>query len=226
MDKISSFTELDPSIFSFEQGQPAVEKPSQKTLDIFARNLLEQNPELKTSILSTMQLLNQERLELPVIHITSVGIKKDEETVTTRFIENIKQNGFRSRHTNVGAFVKRGNKTQRATAQYFIYHPEEFVKSFYLLLQRYAHHGKRTNKEVLGENRDLGEGIPEIIIIEGNVELERGSDYDDHFTLAQGASADQIIDEIDLESYKPYREHLNELLKQFLEKISAYYTRE
>lgn len=219
------FEQLDKSRFSFENKHPLIEKQSQKPLDIFSRQILENAPDLRKRISETLQILEQHNSEMPLIHITSREIKRNNEVVSTGFIENIKQRGFKARHTNVGSFIERGAKSQIAQPNYFITNPEELIKDLYTILQRYGHHGIRTNKEALVENRNAEEAIPTLLLIDGNTHLDKGTDYDDHYLLAEDLSGDRILGDIDLNLYKPYREHLADLLDAMLTCIKKYYSK-
>lgn len=192
------YFQQNPLELSRETAHNLKEKVSKKEIDIFCRELLENNPELKEGILRQMENLKMQNLPMPIAHITSRAIKKGEEMVSTGFVENIEKNGFRKRDTNIGAFVERGKKTSIAKPDYFIEKPEEFIKSLRLFLQRYLHHGLRTNKQTLGEYRDSESAVPVIIFIEGDVKLEHGSDYDDHHILKEGVTPEQILGTVDL----------------------------
>ncbi len=216
------FAGLDRSKFDFKPSSQKREKLSGKESDVFARNLLEQNPKLKDEIILVCQLLNQNHLELPLIHITSSNIIENGETIPTGFLENIQEKGFRKRHTNVGVFVNR-DKKERARAKDYVSKPEDLIKSALLLLQRYSHHGSRTNKTALGENLNRGTGQSIMLIVDGNTNLERGSDYDDHYILVNDVGAEKIIGGVDISSLQPYKEHLVEILQEMLEKIKLFY---
>lgn len=201
------------------------ERVSKKEIDIFCRELLENNPELKENILRQMENLKVQNLPMPVAHVTSKAVKRDEEIVKTGFVENIEENGFRKRDTNIGAFVERDKKTFIAKPEFFIRKPEEFIKSLRLFLQRYLHHGLRTNKQALGELRDSESAAPSIIFIEGNVKLEHGSDYDDHYKLKEGATPKQIIGIVDLNEHRSPKsqDDIAYVAKSLLELLASHY---
>jgi hypothetical protein len=193
------YFQQNPLELSGESHSPKLkEKVSKKEIDIFCRELLENNPELKEEILRQMENLKMQNLPMPVVHITLSTIKRGEEMVSTGFVENIKKNGFRKRDTNIGAFVERGKKTSIAKPDFFIEKPEEFIKSLRLFLRRYLHHGLRSNKQALGEFRDSKKAKPAMIFVEGDVKLEHGSDYDDHYILKEGATPEQILGIVNL----------------------------
>ncbi|MBI2459692.1 MAG: hypothetical protein HYV53_04045 [Parcubacteria group bacterium] len=202
------------------------EKISQKEIDIFCRELLADNPKLKSEIVSQMQNLMKQGLPMPVIHITSRALYgANDKEINTNFIENIEKNGFRKRDTNVGVFVKRDKKTSIAQPDYYTEHPNEFIKSLRLFFERYIRHGIRTNKSALGDFKDSGTAIASMIIIDGNVSLERGSDYDDHYILKDGAAPDQIIGAVDLKEHYHYRSKndITYIAEKILKQTNSFY---
>ena len=222
------FFQQNPTKLSKEATPDSKEKVSKKEIDIFCKEILEQNPQLREEILRQMENLKAQNLPMPIAHITSKAIKKDGDTISTGFTENIKKEGFRKRNTNVGAFVKRGKETSIAKPDFFIEKPEEFIKSLRLFLQRYLHHGLRTNKQVLGKFKDSKSAIPVIIFIEGDVKLEHGSDYDNHYILQQGAAPEQIIGIIDLNEHKNLKskDDIIYIAKKLLKLLDIHYDKQ
>lgn len=201
------------------------EKVSQKEIDIFCRKLLENQPELKRAIIAQMENLKKENLPMPVVHISTKAIKNNNGEISTGFIENIKEKGFRKRDTNISAFIRKAEKNSLAKPEFLKDKPEEFIKSLRLFLQRYLHHGLRTNKEALKELKGSSEAVPAMILIDGDVQLEHGSDYDDHYILKNGSTPEQIIGIIDLEKHNRPRseEDITYIAKIILEMINSYY---
>lgn len=207
---------------TFEQ-----EKPSQKQVDIFCREVIENNADLKEGILKCMHTLSEKNIPMPVIHITSSAIQIGENRVDTGFIKNIMNNGFKKKDTNVSAFVERSRENLLASPSYFELHPEEFVKAIKLFVKRYIHHGFRVNKNILGELKNGGVGIPEMMIIDGDLELQHGSDYDDHYVLKEGASPDKIIGSINLSEHNSSSspKDIDYIASKFIELLQNYYTK-
>ncbi len=202
------------------------ERISKKEMDIFCRDVLERHPEIQEMIEEQMEILEERGVHMPVLHITSRAIRDVHgNEMSTHFVEHIREEGFRPRDTNVGAFIRRENSPVVAQPNFFKTHPEEFIKSLRLFLQRYIHHGLRTNKNVLGDARGTGVGVPTMIILDGGVTLEKGSDRDDHYILKDGASPDQIIGIIDLDERCQSISHdsVAYVARVLLEKIHAYY---
>ncbi|MBI2473465.1 hypothetical protein HYV70_02855 [Candidatus Uhrbacteria bacterium] len=215
--------QLLPSMI--EKGQQK-ERISKKKIDLFCRELLEENPLLRETITKQMSFLREHKLPLPAVHITSKSLlQKDGTQQSTGFVENIKKNGFRKRDTNVGIFIRRGQKPVPANPEFFEVNPQEFIKSVRLFLERYTRHGLRTNKQVLGDFREKGKGIPAMVLIQGNLALEHGTDYDDHFILKEGTSPDEIIGSIDLEKHNEptSKEDLTHLVQEILNQVDFYY---
>ncbi|MBI3952375.1 MAG: hypothetical protein HY336_00260 [Candidatus Doudnabacteria bacterium] len=208
----------------FESGsdsQPEAKK-SQRPLDVFSRELLESNPEVKLSIESVMAFLAESGLELPAIHITSGEIRTPEGTVPTGFLKNIHTFGLKRRQSNLAVFIKRKPYEEIAGPEFFRANPEEFIKDLYLILKRYAYHGLRTNKDALGEKKNAGNGAPVMLLVEGPLKLDKGSDYDDHYIAKDPIKPGKIFGDLELDKYSPYREHFSELLIDFLKLIEFY----
>jgi len=206
--------------------EPAQEKPSQKEIDVFCREVLADNPEIKDQIITQMQKMAGLNLALPLVHITSEVVKYPSNTIkSSGFLENINQNGLRSRDTNVAAFVQRQNTTELASPDYFTDQPELFIKDLILILRRYVHHGVRTNKNIY-ENKNEGEGIPVMILVDGHTNLIKGSDFDDHFILADKVLPDKIIGKIDLDQMRDLHSTIDiaSIVGQMLDQIDTYYS--
>jgi len=180
--------------------KPEKKKKSIKEINIFCEKVIEENPKLKEKLTETMKQMSEKNIEMPLIHITSKGIKTETKTIVLDFIANIEKYGLRKRDTNVGAFINRYEQDRLAKPDDYISKPEEFIKSIRLFLEEYGYHGRRTNKEILKELRESGEGIPVMILIDGtDIELEKGSDYHDHYKLSEGAAPEKIMGVIDLQ---------------------------
>lgn len=225
---LEQYFQQNPIELSEKTTPDSEERVSKKEIDIFCRELLANNSELREEISRQMENLSAQNLPMPIIHITSKAIKRGDEMVSTGFVENIEEKGFRKRDTNIGAFVERGRKTSIAKPDFFIKKPEEFIKSLRLFLQRYLHHGTRTNKQALGEFRDSGSAIPAMILIEGGVKLEHGSDYDDHYILKEGTTPEQIIGIFDLnEDRNPIsKDGVAYIAKKLLELLAIHYSKQ
>ena len=226
--KFNSFEQLAnfPVDSSVKREKP-MELKSQKEEDIFCRELLEQNPELRKRITDQMQELEDDHLPMPVAHITSGMVRSvNGDEVNTGFVENINTNGFRKRDTNVSAFVRRDEKSSLAEPNYYATNPEEFIKSLRLFLKRYVHHGFRTNKKALNNTEQGSRGVPTMLVITGGLSLERGSDYDDHYILREGATKENIIGEIHLDgrSHHRSREDVEYIAEKMLDLIHDFYS--
>ncbi len=203
------------------------EKPSQKQIDVFCREVIEKNVSLKEDILKCMHVLSEKNAPMPVVHITSSAIQTGENKIDTGFVKNIMNNGFKKKDTNVGVFLERSRENLLASPGYFELHPEEFVKAIKLFVKRYVHHGFRVNKNILGELKNDGVGVPEMMIIDGNLELQHGSDYDDHYVLKEGAFSDKIIGSINLREHNSASslEDIDYIATRFVELLYCHYTK-
>lgn len=206
----------------------AEQKPSQKQIDIFCREILQNNHELKTEIQRCMHILNENNVYMPIIHITSDAIQTQTNKINTGFIENIMKSGFKQKDTNVAVFLEGSGGAAFTNPEYFENNPEEFIKNIKLFIKRYVHHGLRVNKDSLKELKNNGVGIPKMIIIEGNVELQHGSDYDNHYILEETVPPEKIIGNIDLSEHNrsASSKDIEYIAKEFVKLLHSYYTKE
>lgn len=161
---------------------------------------------------------------IPAIHITSRAFRTDEGEVESGFIDNILKNGFRARDTNIGVFMGRDGIRKPAIPLDFVNKPEKFLRELETLIRHYYHHGTRTNKELLGDRRDVGEGLPVMLLLDvTDVPLEQGSDYEDHYKLGTSVPRSKIVGEVNLESIgAEIREKLPEIATNFLNLTQDY----
>jgi len=185
---------------------------------------LKNDEELNNKIIQTMKSLVDSGIAMPVLHFTSKGIKLDgEPEVSTGFVENIKLNGFRARDTNVAAFVKREQKTFIAEPQYFLENPYKILSDVSKIINRYSYHGTRTNKESLQSNRDKGIGVPVVLVIDASrANLQKGSDYDDHFILKNHISPDFIMGVINVNNNQDQINKTKSFTSELMTKIGEY----
>lgn len=162
---------------------------------------LEKDPTLLESIQSTCHQLQNSNIPMPVVHITTEVIKHPDGSETaTGYVDNIRQQGFRPRDTNVAAFVERGNSVRIGQPEYFSENPHRLLRDVSDVLTRYKHHGVRTNKTTLQDMRDQGKGIPTMLVIDTRgVQLTKGTDYDDHFRFYNAVPGENILGSISLE---------------------------
>ena len=97
-----------------------------------------------------------------------------------------------------------------------------------MVLERYAHHGFRANKSALGNIDGDGKGVPAMIVIDGGLSLEHGSDYDDHYILKNGAAPDKIIGKINLDEHNHHRSEKDVayIAEKILKLVDSYYATE
>ena len=167
-------------------------------------DMLRDNPELEIQIMGAMDKLVDASMDVPVFHITSRAIRfKSGAEQTTGYIENIAEKGFRARDTNVAALMERGSDARIGTPMYFRDAPYKFLRAIATSLMHYGHHGSRTNKESLTEQRDRGEGVPVMLLIDATeTPLIRGTDYDDHFQLGEPVDPSHIVGMVELSGLK------------------------
>ncbi len=196
--------------------------PRQSKKDAPYVAVLKDNPTLTEDINSTMQRLIEKGIPMPVIHITAEKMRLADGTeVSTGYRESIDTQGFRPRDTNVAAFVERGNSVHLANPQYFLRHPYKLLRNIAEVVEHYKHHGSRTNKASLGENREQGRGLPAMMIIDSRgVQLLKGTDYDDHFILHNPVPATNILGSISLDGRNTHNtQDLKAITEEFLESI-------
>jgi|GEM_PF-5751625 len=64
-----------------------------------------------------------------------------------------------------------------------------------------------------------------MILVDGNVQLEHGSDYDGHYILKNGSEPEQIIGIIDLKKRKTKSEdNIIYLAEKILRMLKSYYS--
>jgi len=179
------------------------ERPSLK--DVPYLDILEQRPGLTATIKTTMNQLAAAGMDVPVFHITSRAIRfADGSEQTTGYLESIQQYGLRARDTNVAALMERESSAHIAPPGYFAQNPHKLLRAMAESLSHYAHHGSRTNKQTLGENRDAGAGVPAMVVIDASgVPLIQGSDYHDHFMLGEAVPPSRITGVLDLAGRRP-----------------------
>ena len=212
-----------------QETQSKEQRQSKKEIDIFSREVLLKNPELRAMIIKAMDFLEAKGVPLPFIHITSSATRsKDGAETSTGFVENIKANGFKPGHTNVGGFILRSDGISIAIPTVYSARPEEFVKEIRLFIHRYGYHGIRTNKDSLATRDDEQVGVPALLLIDGRVPVKHGSDYDNHFILTEGAPADSIIGEINLNGQTNSQDTnaIAFVAESIVQKVSEYYSEE
>lgn len=185
-------------------------------------DILREQPELEALITDVMKKLEDEAAAVPIFHITSRAIRySDGSEQSTGYLENIAQQGLRPKDTNVAALMEREPVTQIAEPSYFKENPHKLLRSMSTSLQHYAHHGSRTNKASLENQRDQGKGTPVMLIIDpSNLALVSGTDYDDHFMLAEVADPSLIIGVVELTGRKVGRTtDVAEITRDYLQTI-------
>jgi len=189
--RLHNFSQLSQYDFGDEPEQPVPERLSQKPIDIFSREVLAKYPQLAEQIMSVLEKLTADNEQLPLIHFTTDRIKyTDGREISTGFVENIEDNGFRARDTNMGAFIGRNGIEGVGDPKQFV-KPEELVKSYKLILDKYLHHGIRTNKQILGGRGGIGQ--PVMILVNGDLPKQHGTDYENHFILTDGSLPTDIL---------------------------------
>lgn len=182
-------------------------KERQTDIDRFCRELLLEQPELQKAIETVFAQMESQQIPLPLMHVTSSRFEGSSTDGMPSFVDHIRQRGFRARDTNVAALMdRRVNPPIVSDAARFAVAPSAFVKEIILVLQRYLHHGVRANKAVLGTQRDRVVGVPVLLLVEGGVGLERGSDYDNHFRLTEAWSGEHVFGVVDLSRMSSYQD--------------------
>ena len=184
------------------------------------KEMLETNRGLR----ETIEKVFEQSQTIPAVHITSEFFITQNDKVNSGFIENILKNGFRSKDTNIGIFMKREGTRQPAVPVDYVNQPEKFLRELETLIRHYYHHGVRTNKDLLGDSRDMGIGIPVMLLVDvANANLESGSDYEDHYKLSTSIPGNKLIGKIQLENVgSEIRERLPEIAIKFLKLTENY----
>ena len=183
------------------------ERLSKKPLDVFVRRVFELNSELKDATSNMLEAYNMQNRKLPFLHITPDIIEYDDgECVSTGNVDNIKKNGFLPGDSNVGGFVAAGEHYNNVGDPKSFKAPEAFLKSYIVLLKHYLYHAFRLNhrnSEAM-EGRKIKTVKPAFVLARGDLKVDHGTDYEDHFILRNGSSPEDIVgimnidDKIDL----------------------------
>lgn len=88
------------------------------------RELLDKQPILREKIVTSFSGLQS----MPAIHITTSGFKTEEKVTPSGFVENITEQGFKSKDTNVGIFMERDGVRHPADPEVFCNSPEKIFK--------------------------------------------------------------------------------------------------
>jgi hypothetical protein len=210
---------------SISEVQPAEQEERISLKDMPYVDVLEREPELEVAIRDVMDRLAQTEIDVPLFHITSRAIRfADGSERSTGYLESIQQHGLRARDTNVAALMERDASVYIAAPEYYAKNPHKFLRAMAESLSHYAHHGSRTNKETLGEQRDAGVGVPALVMIDASdVPLIPGSDYDDHFKLGEVVPPSRIVSVLDLAGRKPANpEDVADIAGEFIAAASKY----
>ena len=79
--------------------------------------------------------------------------------------------------------------------------PEAFLKSYIVLLRHYLHHASRLNhrnSKVVG-GKKIKDVRPAFVLVRGDLRVDHGTDYEDHFILRNGSSPEDIIGTINID---------------------------
>lgn len=209
-----SFDEQDNQALATE------ERLSKKPLDIFVRKVFELNPQLKDATSSMLESYSAQNKRLPFLHITPDIIEyEDGEVVSTNNIENIKKNGFFAGDSNVGGFVSPGRHCSDVGKPASFDTEEAFLKSYIVLLQHYLHHAYRLNHRNSRMDGKAKSIKPAFMLVRGDLKVDHGTDYEDHFILRHGSSSNDIVgvmkidDKIDLNDPNSVASSYSNLIK-------------
>lgn len=183
------------------------ERLSKKPLDVFVRRVFELNPELKSTTLDMLRAYSAQNKKLPFLHITPNIIEYESgEYVSTGNVDSIKNRGFLPGDSNVGGFVAAGEHYDSVGDAESFKAPEAFLKSYIVLLRHYLHHASRLNhrNSKVVEGKKIKTVRPAFVLVRGDLKVDHGTDYEDHFILRNGSSPEDVIgtmnidDKIDL----------------------------
>lgn len=183
------------------------ERLSKKPLDVFVRRVFELNPESKSATFNMLEAYGAQNKKLPFLHITPNIVEYESgECVSTGNVDSIKSSGFLPGDSNVGGFVAVGEHYNSVGNAESFKTPEAFLKSYIVLLRHYLHHGYRLNhrNSKVVEGKKIKDVRPAFVLVRGDLRVDHGADYEDHFILRNGANPEDIIgtmnidDKIDL----------------------------
>ena len=172
------------------------ERLSKKPIDVFARRVFELNPELKSATLNMLETYSAQNKKLPFLHITPDIVEYESgECISTGNVDSIKNSGFLPGDSNVGGFVTAGEHYNSVGNAESFKTPEAFLKSYIVLLRHYLHHASRLNHR----NSEVVEGgkvkaiRPAFVLVRGDLKVDHGTDYEDHFILRNGSGPEDIV---------------------------------
>ena len=183
------------------------ERLSKKPLDVFARRVFELNPESKSATFNMLEAYGAQNKKLPFLHITPNIVEYESgECVSTGNVDSIKSSGFLPGDSNVGGFMVAGEHYNSVGNAESFKTPEAFLKSYIVLLRHYLHHASRLNhrNSKVVEGKKIKDVRPAFVLVRGDLRVDHGTDYEDHFILRNGANPEDIIgimnidDKIDL----------------------------
>ena len=172
------------------------ERLSKKPLDVFVRRVFELNPESKSATFNMLEAYGAQNKKLPFLHITPNIVEYESgECVSTGNVDSIKKSGFLPGDSNVGGFVAAGEHYNSVGNAESFKTPEAFLKSYIVLLQHYLHHASRLNhrNSKVVEGKKIKDVRPAFVLVRGDLKVDHGTDYEDHFILRNGSSPEDIV---------------------------------
>jgi hypothetical protein len=132
----------------------------------------------------------------------------------------MQQNGSRKNLNVAGLVVRTPDGVHLATPTSILHRPEIFVDDVHLILDRYNHHGIRTNRTQHGDMRSdhfTNIGIPTMVLLSKIGRIKRGIDGDEHYVFLDPLPADNVLGSIDIEGIDPHNpEHIFDISSQIL----------
>lgn len=178
------------------------ERSSKKPLDVFVRRVFELNPESKSATFNMLKAYGAQNKKLPFLHITPNIVEYESgECVSTGNVDSIKSSGFLPGDSNVGGFVAAGEHYNSVGNAESFKTPEAFLKSYIVLLRHYLHHASRLNhrNSKVVEGKKIKDVRPAFVLVRGDLRVDHGTDYEDHFILRNGSSPEDIIGTINID---------------------------
>lgn len=165
---------------------------------------------------------------LPAIHFTNEAVGDSlQSLVDTGFIERFEKEGSKGK-LHVGMVRNQDERGSFKDPKFETDNLVNLLNSLKQIASDFMSHGRRTNKNSLGENRGSNYSQPVAIILDAGGSIGRGTDRYYHWVLKNHQAPDKIIELVRFEAgraspnYEPNKKIRNEFVLKFLSALGRY----
>ena len=165
---------------------------------------------------------------LPVIHFTTVAAGNDLNNLKdTGFLKSFSTEGNRGK-LHVGALRTQDNNRNFRNIDVNTDNLGDIIQMIRDIAIQFMHHGRRTNKNSLGNLRGSNFAQPVAIIFDSDGQFTRGTDNYFHWILKNSYNPDKIIELLEFEAgvaskyYEPSPKTQNQFVMRFLHALGIY----